>query len=610
MKLDSRFAWKLFDAVPQYILLFDCNGNIKMANQVFLDAVAIGNNEITDLTLEDLEPYYDMQGVKEQFAELKKQGSLTCRTQLVDNNGRVVPVEQTLVHIEDEGLDCILSIGHDISELIREKQHQEIKLRKAEDAVETANRLKSEFIANMNHEIRTPMNAIIGYSEMLSASNLGEREQRFVKTICKNGATLISILNDVMELFKLDSGAVKINKKSTNLQALVDEVVGQFTDWLPAENINFSCTFQPGLPDFFVLDDNHCRHILTHLLKNAVKFTNRGKVSLAVTGMDRAADCVDLSFSVTDTGVGITDEEQKCLVALFEQHGEATEQQSGERLGLTLCARLALMMEGRISLESEQGQGSTFIFRLPAQPVGDVERRKADPEQHLQKPDNGGDPPVLLVVDDMPMISAVICDYFARYPVEVLVADNSEDGLALARSRQPDLILMDLSLSGLDGREATRLLKDDGRTANIPVVVMTGRMLDEDDYKPLFDDFLAKPFHLNDLQRVVDRFIRVKDRRAPTTSLSRNRYPPEEDARQIRAVWDEDLAALLDQALVSGSLDAAFTLGLQMYERGEQLGLVHLMNMGKLLKDYAAGPDILGVEQLLAVLQKCTGESS
>ncbi len=466
MKQDFRCAWKLLDAMPLYILLFDCNGNIKMANKPFLDAVDISKNEILTMTLEDLEPFYDLQGVKEQFAEVQKQGSWTCRTQLVDAKGNAVPVEQTLLHIRDKGLDLFLSIGHDIRELIREKQQQDTKLRKAEEAVEEANRLKSEFIANMNHEIRTPMNAIIGYSEMLADSDLGEREQRFVKTICKNGVALVSILNDVT-------------------------------------------------------------------------------------------------------------------------------------------------VRSKLSLKSKPEQGNTRTFGLPAKSVGDVEKRKVDPEQRLRLHtlDNEEDPPILLVVDDMPMISAVICDYFARDPLEVLVADNSEDGLALARSLVPDLILMDLNLAGLDGREVTRLLRDDGSTANIPVVVMTGRLLHEKDYKPLFDDFLAKPFHLYELQRVVDRFIRVKDSKTPSIVPARNRYAPEQDARQILPVWHEDLDALLDNALVSGSLDAAFTLGQQMYERGEQLGHEYLMDTGKLLKEHAAFPDILGVEQVLAVLQKYTGET-
>lgn len=464
MKQDFRCAWKLLDAMPLYILLFDCNGNIKMANKPFLDAVDISTNEISGMTLEDLEPYYSMQGVKEQFAAIPKQGSWTCRTQLVDTKGHDVPIEQTLLHFNDEGLDFILSIGHDISELIKEQQQQETQLCKAEEAVEEANRLKSVFIANMNHEIRTPMNAIIGYSEMLADSDLGEREQRFVKTIYKNGVALISILNDVTVLSKL-------------------------------------------------------------------------------------------------------------------------------------------------SLESEPEQCNTCTIGLSAKSVGDVENSRIDTEQLLHTPDKEADPPILLVVDDMPMISAVICDCFAQDPIEVLVADNGEDCLALARSHGPDLILMDLNLDGMDGREVTRLLKNDGRTANIPVVVMTGRLLHEKDYKPLFDGFLAKPFHLYELQGVVDRFIRVKDNQTPGISPAGNRYAPEQDARQIQAVWHDDLAALLDQALVSGSLDAAFTLGQQMYERGDQLGHEYLMDTGRLLKEYAATPDILGVEQVLAVLQKYTGET-
>ena len=607
LKQDYDREWKLLDAVPRYILLFDCNGNIMTANRWFLAAAGLGRNEIAGMTLQDLEPCYPMQPVGELCAEIQMQGSWTGRTQLTAKNGQVLPVEQTCTFFEDETIKCIVSIGHDISELIREKEQQEARLRRAEQAVEAAGRMRSEFIANMNHEIRTPMNAIIGYSEMLAASELGERDQRYVKTICKNGATLISILNDVTELSKLESGSAVINKKSTDIRALVDEVTDQVTDRLSAENIDFSWTVQPDLPVFFMLDDNHCRQILTNLLSNAFKFTNRGRVTLAVTGEAADGDGIDLSFTVTDTGVGISAEEQKCLSVFFEQQEETIEHQCGGRLGLTLCARLARIMGGRISLSSEPGQGSCFVFSLPAEPVGDVERRTGDPGHHLQKSDNDA-PPLLLVVDDMPMISAVIHDFFSSKSVEVLVADNSEDGLALARSRQPDLILMDLSLAGLDGRAVTRLLREDDRTAHIPVVVMTGRMLEEKDYTPLFDDFLAKPFHLHELQQLVERFIGLKEECAAGTLPAGNKYAQNELTSQIRASWQQDLAVMLEQALVSGSLDAAFTLGRRIFERGELLGFEQLTDLGRQLQDYAAGPDILGVEQLLAVLQQSTGE--
>lgn len=611
MRQDLRFALKVFDAVPLYILLFDSNGTLKMANKAFLDAVDVGKDEIAGMTLEDLESYYKVQGFKERFTELQKQGSVTFRAHLIDKKGHAVPVEQTLVHVADGDLDFILSVGHDISELIREKQqkHQhETELRRAKEA---ANRMKSEFIANMNHEIRTPMNAIIGYAEMLSAANLGEREQRFVKIIRKNGAALISILNDIMELSKLESGRVRISRQPTDLQGFVDMVTGLFTDQLRAKKLDFSCTIQPDLPKYFVLDEDHCRQILTNLLSNAVKFTHRGKVTLVVTGTPGEAGFFDLRFTVTDTGIGIAEKELKCIFDLFQQDSEPIAQQGGKRLGLTLCSRLALMMGGRITLDSTPGQGSTFIFSLPAKAVEDMTRRDVEPaQQHLPAQDKEGDHPILLVVDDMPVITDVIQDYFAGSPVEVLVADNSEDCRALARSRQPDLILMDLNLAGVDGLKVTRCLKEDAGTAHIPVVVMTGRMIDKKMYKSVFDDFLAKPFHLDDLQRVVDRFIRIKDSKAPGTSREETRSSLEQDDEQIRSAWDEELDTLLGQALVSGSLDAALNLGRQMCERGEQLGVEPLLLMGKQLKDYATGPDILGVEQLLGILKKYSGENS
>ena len=144
--------------------------------------------------------------------------------------------------------------------------------------------MKSEFIANMNHEIRTPMNAIIGYAEMLASSDLGEREQRFVKTIRKSGSALISILNDVMELSKLESGRLRIAKIPTHLQSLVDEVADLFLDQILAKNLEFDCSIQSELPEIFILDEVHCRQILINLLSNAVKFTTTGNITLAVTG--------------------------------------------------------------------------------------------------------------------------------------------------------------------------------------------------------------------------------------------------------------------------------------------------------------------------------------
>ena len=582
---------------------------MKAANKLFLDAVGFSREDVTGKNLLELEP--NCTGVREQIADLEKYGTCTFRGQLIDKNGKTVFLEQTLVYVENGENDLIASVSCNIGELISEKQqrHQlETELKHAREREKAANNLKSEFIANMNHEIRTPMNAIIGYAEMLSVANLGDREQRFVKTIRKNSATLLSILNDVMELSKLEAGKVKILKSTTNLQLILDEVVDLFTDQLRAKNIDFSCTLQPDMPKYFVLDGNHTRQILTNLVSNALKFTQNGKVSLTVNGALGTAGFFDLSFTVTDTGAGIPEEEQKNILDLFRQPTRATtSSQEGKRFGLTLCTRLAWMMGGGINFTSTPGQGSSFTFTLPAKTEQRLEPGKAVPTQLSQSGQSTDEhPSTLLVVDDVPMISELIKEFFAMSPLEIVSAETAEDGLDLARSLQPNLILMDLNLAGVDGREVTAKLREDSEIANIPVVVMTGRMLTEEEYQPLFDDFLAKPFHLNELQRVVERFIPMNQTSSFNTP-AQNEPSQEQDVEQIRKIWNDDLDELLNQAVVSGSLDVALHLGRLLNKRGKELEIIELQHFGEQLKDFAAEPDILGVEQLLGVLQKITG---
>jgi len=613
LKEDSAIARKIIDAVPLYILLFDCRGRIKKANRAIFEGLGFSREEMLAMTMEDFDPDFDIQGVAELMDCLRREEYLTRSGQLTDKKGRVFPVERKLTLIENQDCEYVASISQNISELIREKhqkQLQESALRRARDAAEAANRIKSEFLANMNHEIRTPMNAIIGYAEMLAAADLGEREQRFVKTIRKSGATLISILNNVVELSKLESGSLRIAKIPTRLQSLVDEAVDLFIDQMLVKKIDFYCTIQSELPDFFFLDEVHCRQILVNLFSNAVKFTSRGDITLVVSGVPIAAGFYDLQFRVTDTGGGIAAEEQKHISALLEQDGEAVGQQGGKRIGLTLCARLALMMGGRLILERGSEQGSIFMFSLPAKAVEEGPRREEESVQQQHRQGSKDYQPVLLVVDDMPMISDVIRDYFASDPLEVLVAENSEEGLALARSRLPDLILMDLNLAGVDGREVTKRLREDSKTASIPVVVMTGRMLDEEEYRPFFDYFLAKPFHLDELQRVVDRFIWGAEKNKVQAPLIQTPQAGDQDLTPLLSGWTDELDELLARALASGSLDAAQNLGLRMHEYGEDQGCEQLQSLGLQLEEYAAALDILGVEQLLELLIKHTGESS
>ncbi|CAK8719086.1 MAG: PAS domain S-box-containing protein [Candidatus Electronema aureum] len=598
----------IFAALSTCALLLDRSGIIRAANRTFLDTVGLSSDEIENQPAEILEPY--LAGLKEQLAELRGDDSRTFHARLTDKNGKALFVEFTLVQIERQGSSLVVCIGRNLQKLTG---CQEAALRRTEQQLMAANRLKRKFIANINHAIRTPMNAIIGYAEILAESGLNEQQQRFVSTIRKNGTALVSIINDVMELSKLETGNVKVLKSAANLHAVIEQAADMFADQLRAKKLEFLCAVEPGLPEMYVMDADHCRQVLINLISNAVKFTEKGKVCLTVTGTEAGPDCWELSFQVADTGIGMSIGEQQGLIELFEQQDVQVSIDDGTRLGLTLCARLARMMGGSIRLESILGQGTAFTFIMPVQAADKAGSRPEDgfagQSCGLLAAREKGTNPVMLVVDDMPEMSHLVKIYFTNSPIKVLEAAGPDECLALALSEQPDLILMDLNLAGADGRDLAQQLKEDQRTAQIPIVAMTGFMLDKDSLTPLFDDLLAKPFHLQELQRVVDRYIQIDQNSAVETvhpwhspSLLVPNLSP------IRAVWDSGLQAAYAQAQMSGNLEDAFALGRSMEDCGRKTGTTELTAMGKDMKRFALDIDIRGVEQVLTALRSVAEE--
>ncbi len=460
----------------------------------------------------------------------------------------------------------------------------------------SASRMKSEFIANINHEVRTPMNAIIGYTEMLANAPLGPKEKRFVGIIHKSSMALVSIFNDIMELSKIDSGRLQIMASTVRLQAIIDEVMGLFRDLAEEKGIELSSRIDPHLPLSFVCDGVRLKQILQNLVGNAIKFTHEGTVTLMADGAPSTdkPGCFDLRFVVEDTGIGIPESDQKKIFELFRQREDViTKQYGGVGLGLTLCSRLVAMMGGRIDLASEVGKGTrftVFLERILVAASAVAESAAGDPIQAGERK--------LLVVDDVDLIKDVFVDYFQDTPYRILTAGSGDEALAVARSERPDLIFMDLNLTGRDGRSVTAELRRTPEIADIPVVVMTGEMLEENDYHPLFDDFLQKPFRLEALKDIIVHHVRpvtepdeqiAEDGDGPLTGL-------------LAAVWTEDLETLRRQAVFSGSLADAAALGAAMQQQGMTNNQPSLTTLGEELLLHAQEPNILGVDRLMARL--------
>jgi len=475
-------------------------------------------------------------------------------------------------------------------------------------AEESANRMKSEFIANINHEVRTPMNAIIGYTEMLANSPLGDKEKRFVETIHKSSMALVAIFNDIMELSKIDSGRLQIMASSIRMESLVREVESLYLDQAMDKGIRLECRMESHLPKSFIFDGMRLKQVLHNLVSNAIKFTNEGHVHLLVDGVPSRdqANCYDLSFTVEDTGIGIPKTDQLKIFEVFRQREDTiAKRYGGVGLGLTLCSRLVAMMGGRIDLFSTPGEGSRFTVLLNNIPLADSSRV---PEEAPLPPKVGGEPQAmtLLVVDDVDLIKDVFIDFFQDGPHKVVTAETGEEALELARREHPDIIFMDLNLSGTDGRTVTEKIREDKELADIPVIVMTGEVLEEEDYRPLFNGFLQKPFRLDLLMEVIGEY--GTSGTAPGDGGSAEGDAQKNDEAHffgsVQAAWNDELDQLLRQAVRSGSLADAAALGAAVGKQGEARKDGLLITLGGDLLTFAAEPNIMGVDRLLAKLSR------
>ncbi len=388
----------------------------------------------------------------------------------------------------------------------------------ARDAAEAANRAKSAFLANMSHELRTPLNAIIGYSEMLeedaqAAGNAGFTSD--LQKIRSAGKHLLGLINDVLDLSKVEAGKMKLYLETFDVAAVVDEVVATAKPLLEKNANRLEVRCAPGVGQLRE-DITKVRQVLLNLLSNAGKFTEKGTVSLDVS---RENDVTGtwVVFRVRDTGIGMTPEQLGKLFQAFTQADGGTQRKyGGTGLGLALSRKFCVMMGGDINAQSEPGKGSTFTMRLP----GDVENVDGEATSiHVSVKKRlsqivrltGGAPATgqaqgqrMLVIDDDPSVCELMTRLCGREGYEVVTAGTGEEGLKLAREKRPNLITLDVMMPGMDGWTVLKTLKADPQLSSIPVVMMT---IADDRARGLAlgaADYLVKPVDRNRLAGVLE----------------------------------------------------------------------------------------------------------
>lgn len=412
--------------------------------------------------------------------------------------------EWTVEHIN------LLRLAGDIFAGTLNRARFEREIIAARKEAEEANKAKSEFLATMSHEIRTPMNAILGFSEILHNSINDPKNKQYISAILGSGRTLLALINDILDLSKIDSGQMNIMEEAVDVQSLVQEITHLFQTKTTEKGIYLHYEKSGQIPPALITDEVRLRQILFNIVGNAIKFTDQGGVLISLqTNQLANTSLFDLTIKVHDTGIGIPEDRiDKIFQSFYQVESTNTRKFGGTGLGLSIAHKLVRLMGGTIDVKSELGKGSTFSLHLPALEAASVaiaEKDYHDWETEVIVFEEA----LVLVVDDVDFNRVLINKYFENDNIKIIQAENGQQGVQLCKLHKPDVVLMDLRMPVMNGYEAAEALKSDPETAHIPVIAFTASSMkhDEEKIRKLFSGYVRKPVTRNEVISALKHFL-------------------------------------------------------------------------------------------------------
>jgi len=503
----------MFDNVADMLYIYDLDGNILDANKSFKKIFSHINEDVRKLNIVEVlsegnNNIYNKKEIIKILEKVKTKGFLNGEVEISDGDGqkRILEFKNSLITDETGKPEGVRGSARDITD----RKMFERVLIEAKEKASDSDRLKSNFIANMSHEIRTPLNAILGFTDMLIEEVTDHNHKNYLGMIQNSGKLLLSIIDDILDISKIESGALKISTAPFNVRTLMLNAYNRGAVLLKSKSkdVEFLNDIDPGIPEMIYGDGYRIEQVLNNLIMNAVKFTSKGMIKVGL----KLRNDYSLEFSVEDTGIGIAPENIKMIFERFRQvDGDSRRSFGGTGLGLAISKMIVELMGGNIYVKSESGHGSKFIFTIPYRPAFEKETVTEKPPEKRRERGNR-----IMVVEDNSINRTLVARVLEKRGYTTLMAVDGFEAVNFVKAgKHIDLILMDIQMPGMDGMEALKIIrefeKSSGSGNRTPVIALSAHVMKEDVDKFLnsgFDSYVAKPFNSNDLTARIESLLK------------------------------------------------------------------------------------------------------
>jgi signal transduction histidine kinase/DNA-binding response OmpR family regulator len=557
LKAIETYAQNIVDTVREPLLILDATLRVRSANGAFYQTFHVSPGETEGHLIYELgNGQWDIPALRTLLDDIVPKSSVFDDFELEHTfpaiGRRVMLLNARKLQAGHHGELLVLAM-----EDVTERRRVEEEVAKAKDAAEAANRAKSAFLANMSHEIRTPMNAILGFSQlMMRDQNLDARQSQYLGTINRSGEHLLALLDDILEMSKIEAGRTTLTATTFDLPALLTDLEMMFRVRTDGKKLSLSVELIGDVPRYIVADIKKLRQVLINVLGNAVKFTERGGIGLRVRADRRSATSPCLRVEVEDTGPGISADEQGKLFRHFEQTQTGQLAGTGTGLGLAISREFVRLMGGDITVSSKVGEGTIFAIQLPLSESEAHAILPIDPPRQVLGLRPGQGECRVLIADDIEENRQLMAQLLAPAGFAIRLATNGAEAVQVFEEWRPNLILMDFRMPVMDGHEAIRRIRAMTGGDVTKIIAVTASAMEENRQSLLeigADDFISKPFREAEVFQKIHLHVGVE------YIYADHPVAPEEGDAELTplslAAWPQDVLRSMREAVITADLD-------------------------------------------------------